>query len=100
MPDALCSSCGSCGFPMRAPEDFAGSRLDSPYCSTCARPSGQLLPFDEVLAANAAYLAREQGLHPDAAERMALALLLSMPAWRDTRAERHPASIPARRPGS
>lgn len=96
MPETLCRSCGSCGFPMRAPEDFAGGRLDSPYCSTCARPSGELLPFDEVLVANAAYLAREQGLHPEAAERMAHALLLSMPAWRDARPECSPASAPAR----
>jgi Putative zinc ribbon domain len=77
-----CPSCGSCGFPMRAPSDFAGGKLDAAYCSTCGDDTGQLRPFDDVLQANADYLVRQQGLDPGAARGMARALLTSMPAWK------------------
>jgi hypothetical protein len=76
-----CRSCGSCGFPMQSPDDFAGGRADSLFCSTCGDERGQLKPYDDVLAANAAYYVRQQGLHPDAARTLAAALLASMPAW-------------------
>ena len=76
-----CVSCGSCGFPMRAPEDFAGGRTDAAYCSTCGDERGELKPYDEVLGANADYLAREQGIDPGAARELARALLATMPAW-------------------
>lgn len=80
-PD-LCRSCGSCGFPMRAPEDYAGGNPEADYCSTCAEASGRLKPYREVLEANADYFVREQGLDPQAARQLAHALLISMPAWR------------------
>ena len=82
MSETHCPSCGSCGFPMRTPSDFAGGRVGAAYCSTCGDDSGQLKPYDEVLHANAAYLVRQQGLDPDAARGMARALLASMPAWK------------------
>lgn len=78
----LCRSCGSCGFPMRAVDDYAGGNPDAEYCSTCAEASGRLRPYGEVLQANADYLVREQGIAPQAARAMAHALLASMPAWR------------------
>lgn len=77
-----CRSCGSCGFPMRAPDDFAGNDPNAQYCSTCASDDGALKPFDVVLQANADYFVRQQGIDPRAARAMAEALLLSMPAWR------------------
>ena len=80
-PD-VCPSCGSCGFPMRAADDFAGGKSDSAYCSTCGDASGRLKPYEEVLSANAAYLVRQQGLDPGAARGLARALLASMPAWK------------------
>jgi hypothetical protein len=83
MSDPLCPSCGSCGFPMRTPADFAGGRLGAPYCSTCGDETGRLRSFDAVLDSNARYLVREQGLDPGAAREMARALLASMPAWRN-----------------
>ncbi|MDP1684976.1 zinc ribbon domain-containing protein [Hydrogenophaga sp.] len=76
-----CPSCGSCGFPMREPADFAGGQPGAVYCSTCGDDTGQLRPFDEVLQANANYLVRQQGLDPIAAREMAHALLAAMPAW-------------------
>ena len=82
MSDTLCPSCGSCGFPMRKPEDFAGGRTDSAYCSTCGDDKGRLKPFKAVLQANADYFAREQGIDPEAARQMARALLVTMPAWK------------------
>lgn len=84
--DALCPSCGSCGFPMRVPEDFAGGRVGAAYCSTCGDRHGRLKAFDEVLRLNAEHLVREQGLDAGAARGMAQALLMGMPAWKDRRA--------------
>ena len=46
-----CPSCGSCGFPMREPADFAGGRPGAAYCSTCGDDTGRLRPYDEVLQA-------------------------------------------------
>lgn len=83
MSDQHCPSCGSCGFPMRAPEDFAGGRPDAAYCSTCGDDHGALRPYEDVLRANADYLAREQGIDPGAARELARALLATMPAWVD-----------------
>lgn len=82
MTDAHCPSCGSCGFPMRDPSDFAGNRLDAEFCSSCGDERGELKPYDEVLRVNADYFVREQALDPRAALEMARALLASMPAWR------------------
>lgn len=76
-----CPSCGSCGFPMREPADFAGGQPGAAYCSTCGDETGRLRPYDEVLQANADYLVRQQGLDPNAAREMARALLAAMPAW-------------------
>lgn len=81
----LCRSCGSCGFPMTAPDDHAGGNMDAEYCSTCAEPSGALKPFDDVVQANAEYFVREQGVSFSAASEMAKALLASMPAWQARR---------------
>ena len=78
-----CRSCGSCGFPMRIPDDFAGSNPDTEYCSTCADEGGALRPYDDVVQANAGYLVRQQGIDLLAAREMARALLASMPAWRE-----------------
>ena len=78
-----CRSCGSCGFPMRSPDDFAGSNPDAEYCSTCADGDGALRPYDDVVQANAEYLVRQQGIDMLAAREMARALLASMPAWRE-----------------
>lgn len=81
----LCRSCGSCGFPMQDPDDFAGGNPEADYCSTCADANGALRPFDVVLQANAEYLVREQGIDIHAARSMAGALLASMPAWQERR---------------
>ena len=83
MSTDVCPSCGSCGFPMCAPDDFAGGNVGAAYCSTCGDEAGQLKPYDEVLRANADYLVRQQGLDPGAARGLARALLASMPAWKD-----------------
>ncbi|TNJ33267.1 zinc ribbon domain-containing protein [Arenimonas terrae] len=82
MSEPYCPSCGSCGFPMRTPEDFAGGRIGALYCSTCGDDSGELKPYDEVLRANADYFIRQQDLDAGVAREMARALLATMPAWR------------------
>jgi Putative zinc ribbon domain len=82
MTSEFCRSCGSCGFPMRAPEDFAGGNPNAELCSTCGDAKGKLKPFNTVVEANADYFVREQGIDVKAAREMAKALLLSMPAWK------------------
>lgn len=82
MSDAYCPSCGSCGFPMRVPADFAGGRVDAAYCASCGDTTGQLKPYDQVLQVNTEYLVRQQGLDSSAARELARALLASMPAWK------------------
>lgn len=82
MSELHCPSCGSCGFPMREPADFAGGDPASKFCSTCGDEHGRLKPYDAVLDANAAYYVREQGVNADAARELARALLASMPAWK------------------
>lgn len=83
MSNEFCPSCGSCGFPMASPGDFAGGDPSSIYCSTCATDDGKLKPYEEVLEANADYLVRLQQVDIGAARIMARALLASMPAWKD-----------------
>lgn len=82
MASELCPSCGSCGFPMREPADFAGGDPAALYCSTCATADGRLRPYAEVVEANADYFVRQQGVDPAAARAMAEALLAAMPAWK------------------
>jgi len=82
MSDDLCPSCGSCGFPMRSPADFAGGKVGAAYCSGCGDAAGRLRPYEDVLKVNADYYVREQRVDPAAAREMARALLASMPAWK------------------
>src|SRR5438309_1005608 len=45
-------------------------------------PEAELLPYEQVLETNARYYVQSQGITPDAATRLAQALLADMPAWR------------------
>ena len=78
-----CISCGSCGMPMEKPEDFALGDVTQPYCSYCTDARGKLLPYEQVLETNAQSYEATQGVTPEAAKRLAQALLADMPAWRD-----------------
>lgn len=80
---ANCPSCGSCGFPMLEPADFAGGRPGALYCNSCGDAKGRLKPWDDVLRVNTDYYVREQGLDRAAAREMARALLAGMPAWKN-----------------
>ena len=81
--NAKCVSCGSCGFPMETAEDFALGDPTQPYCRYCTDEAGSLLPYENVLAANARHYVETQGVNPAAAKMMAAALLASMPVWRE-----------------
>jgi Putative zinc ribbon domain len=85
MTTELCRSCGSCGFPMKQPDDYAGGDTDAEFCSTCGDAKGKLKPFNQAVEANANYFVREQGVDAKAAREMSKALLLSMPAWKARR---------------
>lgn len=77
-----CPACGSCGMPMEKPEDFALGNPASVYCRYCTDERGALLPYEQVLALNAKMYVESQGIAPDAARRLAEAMLADMPAWK------------------
>jgi hypothetical protein len=66
---------------MEVTDDFAGGNPDAAYCSICADANGQLKPFETVVALNADYFVRHQGVDSCAAIELARSLLQSMPAW-------------------
>jgi hypothetical protein len=78
-----CVSCGSCGFPMESDEDFALGDRTQPYCRYCTDERGALLSYQSVLDTNTDYYIKSQGVSPEAARGMAVALLAMQPAWRD-----------------
>jgi hypothetical protein len=68
---------------MEKPEDHALGDTSRPYCRHCTDARGELLPYEQVLEANASYYEESQGVKPDVAMRLAQAMLADMPAWRD-----------------
>jgi len=81
MANNKCKSCGSCGFPIEQPEDFALGNIVSLYCRYCTDEQGRLLPYEKILQANTQFYIDSQGISADAAENMAKDLLATMPAW-------------------
>jgi hypothetical protein len=77
-----CASCTSCGFPLEHPSDFALGDPTSAYCAQCVDAEGRRRSYDEILAINARYYEQNQGLDPEAARRMAIALMAELPAWK------------------
>ncbi len=77
-----CKSCSSCGMPLENQEDFSLGNVHSDYCKYCTNENGQLLPFEQILLANANYFKESQGLTEQAANKMAHDLLKSQPAWK------------------
>jgi len=77
-----CMACGSCGMPMEKPEDHALGDETQQYCRWCTDERGMLLPYESVLAMNAESYVRSQGVTPEAARRLAAAMLADMPAWK------------------
>ena len=77
-----CMACGSCGMPMERPEDHALGDVTHPYCRYCTDEQGRLLPYERVLGMNAESYVKSQGVTPEAAQRLAAALLADMPAWK------------------
>ncbi len=81
-----CQSCASCGMPLEKNEDFALGDPSSSYCRYCTDKSGNLLPYEKILKANADYFKESQGLTDPAALKMATDLLLNQPAWKNREA--------------
>jgi hypothetical protein len=77
-----CMACGSCGMPMERPEDHALGDVNHQYCRYCTDERGELLPYEKVLGMNAEIYVKSQGVTPEAAQRLAAALLADMPAWK------------------
>jgi len=77
-----CTSCNSCGMPLKNKEDFALGNSASTLCRYCVDETGTLLPYDIILKNNAHYYSESQGLTEQAAKKMAADLLKTMPAWK------------------
>jgi hypothetical protein len=77
-----CASCASCGFPLEQRSDFAMGDPTNIYCAGCVDAEGRLRSYDEVLGMNTQYLVQNQGLDPEAARKMAAALMADLPAWK------------------
>jgi hypothetical protein len=69
--------------PMQNAEEFALGDLNSDFCKYCTDAAGKLLPFEQILKANADYFKESQGLAEHAAFKMATDLLKSQPAWKN-----------------
>jgi hypothetical protein len=65
---------------MRA-SDFGGGDMSNPYCFFCTDKAGKLLPKEQVQA-NLTRFYLKQGVCKEEAERKALELMHSAPAWR------------------
>lgn len=78
-----CMACGSCGMPMEHPEDHALGDVNAAYCRYCTDEQGRLRPYEEILGMNAEFYVKSQGVTPEAARRLAAAMLADMPAWKD-----------------
>ncbi len=77
-----CESCNSCGMPLENQKDFALGDTNSIYCKYCVDKKGELLPYDTIVKNNVHYYKESQGLTDDAAKKMTLDLLKTMPAWK------------------
>lgn len=78
-----CQSCNSCGMPLENQADYALGDINSIYCKYCVNPSGELLPYETILKANADYFKESQGITEQAAIQMTKDLLKTMPAWKN-----------------
>ncbi|MBI3846771.1 MAG: AraC family transcriptional regulator, partial [Planctomycetes bacterium] len=75
-------SCISCGMPMRSADEHAAKDPTKPYCLHCAKPSGELKSYDEVLVGFAAFLTRTQGVDAAVARQSAKDMMAKLPAWK------------------
>jgi hypothetical protein len=68
---------------MEHPEDHALGDVNAAYCRYCTDEQGRLRPYEEILGMNAEFYVKSQGVTPEAARRLAAAMLADMPAWKD-----------------
>ena len=73
--------CQSCGNTMMKPSDFGGGNMANPYCSFCTDSSGNLKSKEEVKNALMRFFLKQE-VCKEEAERKALELMHSAPAWR------------------
>jgi hypothetical protein len=76
-------SCISCGMPLRKAEDYPLGDQSKDYCVHCARADGTLKSYHEALEGMSAFIAKTQGLEPEAARQTARGAMAKMPAWRN-----------------
>jgi hypothetical protein len=77
------ASCTTCGMPMPSADDHTQGRTEAAHCRHCATESGDLKPYEEVLAGMEAFLSHTEGLSAEAAQHAERKFLRGMPAWKD-----------------
>ncbi|MGN6671415.1 MAG: zinc ribbon domain-containing protein [Candidatus Nucleicultricaceae bacterium] len=82
MMNEKCTACGSCGFPMSKPEDYALGNKESPYCAHCTTEDGTLKPYQEIFEMTVQYYKSSQGISDAAARELVQEVLSSFPAWK------------------
>jgi hypothetical protein len=69
--------------PLEKTEDYALGNTSSAYCRYCTDEQGSLLPYEQILKANAGYFQETQGIEAEAARKMAADVLREQPAWKN-----------------
>lgn len=78
-----CISCGSCGMPLVKASDFSGEDMTHKLCAWCGDSEDNLkVTMQEVVEDCAKGFVEKQGLDEDAARKMALKYVVSLPVWK------------------
>ncbi len=78
-----CISCGSCGMPLIKASDFSGGDVTHKLCAWCGDSEDHLkVTMEEVVEDCAQGFIEKQGLDGEAARKMALKYVTSLPAWK------------------
>lgn len=85
-----CISCGSCGMPLVQVSDFSGGDKRHMLCAWCGDDEDLLkVTMREVVEDCARGFVEKQGMDEDAARKMALQYVSSLPVWNEREHESH-----------
>ena len=75
--------CVSCGMPMSGAEDHAPGHPESPWCTHCSQPDGDLQAFDERFERMVQWEVKVNHRDRPTAETATRAYMKTMPAWKN-----------------
>lgn len=73
--------CIACGMPIKKKAHYAMGDESRDYCVFCARPDGTMQSYEEKLEGLAENLYRTKKMDREAARKLAIRLLATLPAW-------------------